>query len=107
MSDEVAERLATVRELEALRRQVELIDAQGTRGVGLIISTQVGELNRSLTDMRQETREWQHDHGKEHEKEARDRVTGRRWLVGTGVAAAGVLVAILALVLDIAGQVHR
>jgi hypothetical protein len=101
------ERPATVRELEGLRRQVEMIDAQGTRGVALIVSTQVGALSASVSAMRAETRDWQKDHTLDHEREKRDRVTGRRWLVGTGIAAIAALVAMLGLLLDIAGQVHR
>lgn len=99
------ERAASQREVDILRNRIEQIDASGSRGVGVLM-TQVGELVKDMADMRAETRTWQGQHERHHEQDARDRIAGRRWLIGVGVAGVASMAAMLGLLVDIAGHLH-
>lgn len=100
------ERAASQRELDILRQRVDDMDTHGTRGVGAI-QLQVGELVKDLADMRAETRTWQGQHERSHERDARDRITARRWLIGVGVAGVAAMTTVIGLLIDIASHVHR
>ena len=100
-----AERAASQRELDQLGRRVDQMDAQGTRGVG-VIQLQVAELVKDVTELRAETQAWQRSHISQHQREEQARVTGRRWVIGTVIAAMAVMVAMLALLVSISGRIR-
>lgn len=50
--------------------------------------------------------DWQERHEEQHQDDERARVNGRRWIIGTCIAAMLLLVAIMTLVLDLLGRVH-
>lgn len=97
---------ASQREVDILRERVEAIDAHGTRGIGAI-QLQVTELIKDVTELRADTRTWQEGHGRQHAADQRDRVTGRRWLIGTAIAGIVAMAAILGLLLDITSRLHK
>jgi hypothetical protein len=97
---------ASQREMDMLRQRVDQIDSGGTRGVG-IIQNQITDLIKEVAELKQETRAWQTTHETQHEKDERDRTTGRRWLVGTGIAGIGCMIAILGLLVQLAQEIHH
>lgn len=76
------------------------------RGV-TILQQQVRELSTDLAELKGETRAWQQGHNQTHESEQRDRVAGRRWLVGIGVAGLASAAAVIGLLVDVVYQVHH
>lgn len=98
------ERAASQRDLEILRQRIDYIDANGTRGVG-IVSSQVQFLTAGLAELKTSTALWQGHHERQHTEDIRTAVSGRRWLIGTGIAALVMLVAMLTLMLQLAGKV--
>jgi hypothetical protein len=99
------ERAASQRELDILRERVDAMDTHGTRGVGAI-QLQVAELVKDFGDLRADNRAWQAAHEKQHEQDKQDRVNGRRWLIGIGLAAVASMTAVIGLLLDIASHLH-
>lgn len=95
------ERAASQRELDVLRQRVDQMDAQGTRGVG-VIQSQLGDLIRDFAKMEARL----DGHEQLHEGERKDRAANRRWLTGTCIAALVLLVAILGLAVTIVGKTH-
>lgn len=93
------ERAASQRELDILRQRVEQMDAQGTRGVG-VIQSQVAELVKDHAEMRGEVTAWQHSHDSQHDQEKRDRISDRRWIIGTMVTIALITVTLLGVILQ-------
>lgn len=75
------------------------------RGV-TTLQAQVRELAADLHELKGETRTWQQSHDVTHQAEHQARVTGRRWLIGTGIAGIASMTAVVALLLDVLAHVH-
>lgn len=85
----------------ALSKRVDDLDNHGSRGI-LTLQAQVVEL---VKDMGVLTGAFE-THQRQHATDARDRATGRRWLVGTGIAGTATMVAVLTLLVQILGHLH-
>ncbi len=85
--------------------RMESIDNHGTRGVA-VIQEQVTELIKDLTELKVTSESWQTKHGEEHKTDLRNRITGRRWLIGMGVTGIGAMGGLIALVLQLLSRVH-
>jgi len=70
------------------------------------LQVQVTELGKDLTALQLDTRVWQKQHHIEHQTERRERIAGRRWVVGTLIAVLVLLVAVLGLVLSVAARIR-
>jgi hypothetical protein len=92
---------ATRREVDQLRQRVDTIDTLGTRGTVAAVTTMAAQLAEAIRDIG-ELRGELHSHDRRHETEARDRASGRRWLIGTLIALAALIVAVLAIVIPLA-----
>ena len=92
---------ATRREVDQLRNQVDQIDRLGTRGTVAAITTMAAQLAEAIRDIG-ELRGALAAHDGRHDREARDRASGRRWLIGTLIALAALVVAVLAIVIPLA-----
>lgn len=84
---------------------MENMDSQGTRGVG-ILATQVQGLIADAAAERAESKAWRDAHESQHAQHERDRVIGRRWLIGTCIALVGLLTAVLTFSADILARLH-
>ena len=93
------------RDLDRLAARVDQMDQHGTRGV-TAIQVQITDLVKDLAELKGETRAWQEAHSAAHAQEARDRVMGRRWLIGTGIAGIVAMATAVGLLIDIAAHVH-
>ena len=82
------------------------LDRELDRGV-TTLQTQVRELAHDLAELKGETRAWQGAHTTTHIQEARDRVAGRRWIIGIAVAGAASMSTVIGLLIDIAAHVHK
>lgn len=96
---------ATRREMDQLREELRRIDDHGTRGVG-VLQAQVTDLVKDVVELKADMNTRFQAHQRQHEVAERERRAGRRWLIGTVIAALVVLVAILTLLLQIAGKVR-
>jgi hypothetical protein len=76
------------------------------RGV-VTLQAQVRELAADLSELKGETRTWQNTHDRAHEQEARDRTAGRRWLVGTAIAALVALCTVVGLLISLIAELHH
>jgi hypothetical protein len=92
---------ATRRELDQLRQDLTRLDDHGSRGVGAI-QLQLTELVKDTTELKTDMSNRFAAHEVQHEKQERERVSGRRWLIGISVTAlasiatvGGLLIAIL------------
>lgn len=90
-------------EFDQLARRVELIETRGSSGVQAL-QVQVNDLIKDVTKLEASVETKFAAHELEHRQDAAARVSGRRWLVGTMIAAAMLLLTILGLVISIAGQ---
>ena len=61
-------------------RRLDEIDRTGTRGVG-VLAVQVTELTKDVAGVQAQIEE----HRREHEQDARLRVSSRRWAIGIAV----------------------
>jgi Flp pilus assembly protein TadB len=92
---------ATRREVDQLRQRVDTIDTLGTRGTVAAVTTmaaQLAEAIRDIGELRGELR----SHDARHDRESRERTSGRRWLIGTLIALAALIVTVLAIVIPLA-----
>lgn len=87
----------------ANQTRLDSIDNIGTRGVG-VVQAQLVEVVKDLADLKADVNKRFDDHQRVHEQDLRDRVSGRRWLTGTLIAAIVMLVAILGLAINIASN---
>lgn len=67
---------------------------------------ELDQLRRDLTRLDAEMDNRFRDHTQAHDRADQDRRTGQRWLIGTVIAALVCLVAILALLVQIHGQIR-
>lgn len=99
MGDQMPDEYATQRELDQLAMRVHSIDEHGTRGVG-IIQTQLTEvikdqakaeaiIDSRFTKLEADMNARFNAHQQQHETEKAERLAGRRWAFGFGVAALG------------------
>lgn len=100
------------REIRDVSSRLELIDRQGTRGMGVTeakLMDVVGDLAEFKAALAAHAAQHEHDErerAKETRRLAHDRIVTRRWLIGIGFTAAGTVIAILALLASILGKVH-
>lgn len=85
---------------------MENIDQHGTRGVA-VIQEQVTEVIRDLTSLKIENDIWQKGHTSEHNQERKDRISGRRWTIGTVIAGLAGLATVIGLLVDVLSKVHH
>lgn len=96
---------ASRREVDQLREELHRLDDHGSRGVGTL-QTQVTELVKDVTELRAEVSGRFTDHLRLHNQEQRDRVSARRWLIGTGIAGLASIAAVIALLVQILKQLR-
>lgn len=121
----------TAREFDMLRGQVEMnqrrladIDDHGSKGVtGLTVQMtelvkDIGELkaeftglkvdvDRKFESLRLDVENRFEGHARRHTEEVRERVRGRRWVIGTMIAAILSLCAVITLLVLILQTVHH
>lgn len=93
-------------EFEMLRQVVasnqarmESIDSGGTRGIG-VIDAKLTEVVRDLATLQSSVDSRFEAHNVLHETDRKDRISGRRWAIGTSIAIMTALIAMLALIAD-------
>jgi hypothetical protein len=96
---------ASRREVDILRGELHRLDDHGSRGVGAI-QAQLTDLVKDVTEMKSEMNSRFEAHQRVHDQDHRDRAAGRRWLVGTGIAALMAMVAVLGLLVEILARVR-
>jgi hypothetical protein len=97
--------MATRREVDQLRDDIHRIDEGGTRGVG-VLQTQMINLTADLAELKAQVSTRFEAHQRVHDQDHADRVNGRRWLIGTGIAGIMAMIAAITLLVDIARHVH-
>jgi hypothetical protein len=80
--------------VEANRARLEGIDQSGTKGVA-VVQTQLNEVVRDLVELKAEVDKRFDAHQRQHAQEAEARIAGRRWLIGTSLAALAIIVTLL------------
>jgi len=99
--------------------RLEGIDQGGTKGVA-VVQTQLVDVVKDITELKAESgarfdlvdRRFDavgkrfDDHMQIHEQDKRDRIIGRRWLVGIGIAGMGSMAAVLGLLVDVIQHLH-
>lgn len=103
--------------------RLDSIDTSGTRGVG-VVQAQLTDVVKDLADLKSEVNTRFHevglrfdamtadvdgqftDHRRVHEQERRDRVSARRWIIGTGLAGVASMSAVIGLLVEILRHVH-
>jgi hypothetical protein len=84
--------------------RMEGIDVHGTRGIGTV-QAQLTEVVKDLAELKASGESWQVKHTVEHADEKRERVTGRRWLIGAVLTATGVLGGIVGLLIEVLSKI--
>lgn len=85
-----------------LSARLDTIDQSGTRGVGAL-GVQIAEVIKDVATVSTDLARWRQEHELQHDREQAARVTGRRWLVATVIAA---VVAVESPVLYLVAHVH-
>lgn len=85
--------------------RVDAIDVGGTKGVA-VVQAQLTDLAKDVVRLEADLDKRFDEHVRVHVQDQRDRVSGRRWMLGTVVAALTVLVAILGLTLNLAAHMN-
>lgn len=85
--------------------RMDSIDAHGSRGVA-VLQEQVTELIKDMVQLKAGMEGWQAAHEVEHQAEKRERMTGRRWLIGIGFAGAASMAGVAAALADIITKIH-
>lgn len=96
---------ATQREVDILRDEVHRLDDHGTRGVGAL-QAQLTDAIKDIVELRADMVARFEAHSRVHEQDKRDRASGRRWLIGTGIAGVAAMAAVFAALLDILSHIH-
>lgn len=91
--------------VSATQARVENIDTGGTRGVA-VVQTQLIDVVKDLTELKAEVNSRFDAHVRVHAQDQQNRVIGRRWLVGIGVAGLASMSAVITLLLDVLSHVH-
>ena len=92
-------------DIDYLWRRLDYIDENGTRGIGPI-HAQLSNVVADLAELKTQTIVWQERHHDEHSAAATSAVNGRRWVIGTCIAALVLLLAVLTLLFQIAGRIR-
>jgi len=93
------------REFDKLDARVAAIDAGGSRGV-VVVQERLIELSKEVARLDEQVKFRFEAHDKQHSDEKRDHVSGRRWLITTGIAGVIAMVTIIALLVDVVRHVH-
>lgn len=96
---------ASQREVDILRDELHRLDDHGSRGVG-VIQTQLTDLVKDMTEMKSEMNSRFEAHQRVHDQDHNDRISGRRWLIGTGIAGIAAMAALVAMMWDVLQHVH-
>lgn len=85
--------------------RLDNIDDHGTRGVtGL--QAQMTEVVKDLAELKADVNARFEAHTRQHDQDRRERVTGRRWLIGTGIAGLMAMSAVAGLLVEVLMHVH-
>ena len=101
----MTEPAATRREIDQIRADLQRIDDHGTRGVGAL-QAQMTSFAAGLAELKAGVAAQLAAHQQIHDQDHRDRVSGRRWLVGTGFAGIVAMAAVISLLIDISLHIH-
>jgi len=99
------EELVSRREFDKLEARVTAMDVNGTRGV-IVVQERLIELSKKVARMDEQVEARFGLHDKLHETEKQERVTGRRWMIGTAIGVVVALVAMIGLLLNVIAHVH-
>jgi hypothetical protein len=82
-------------------RRLDSIDRGGTRGVA-VVQLQVSDLAKDVAKLAERLDQ----HERDHQQDARDRRTGRRYLITTVIAGATALAGLYGLLADVLAHLH-
>jgi hypothetical protein len=99
------EAAASQREVDILRGELQRLDDHGTRGVGAIQS-QLVNMVKDLAELKANVDTRFDAHQRVHDQDHADRISGRRWLIGTAIAGIGAMAGMFAMLWDILRHVH-
>lgn len=97
---------ASRREVDLLREDLHRIDAHGSRGVG-VLQNQLTELVKDLTEMKADLSTRFEAHQRVHDQDHADRISGRRWLITTGIAGLAAMGTVIAMLADVLSHLHH
>jgi hypothetical protein len=86
-------------DMRGLRAEIQSVTS-GSTGVP-VLQTQLYEVVKDMAELRSDMNTRFDSHLKEHQQASRDRVTGRRWLIGTAFAGIGALAGLYAMIFDL------
>ncbi len=89
----------------ATQGRLENIDDHGTRGI-TALTAQVTEIVKDVAALQSELTSKFEAHVRLHEQDHRERISGRRWLIGTGFAGIGAMCAVIALLTEVLSRIH-
>jgi hypothetical protein len=75
------------------------------RGV-VTLQAQVREMSADLAELKGQSHEWQQAHDRRHGQDEHDRISARRWIIGTGIAGVAAMATAIGLLVDIAAHLH-
>lgn len=93
------------REIDRVNTRIDTLDRDGTRGVG-VLQSQLTDLAKDMAELKGESRTWQQTHEHQHQADAAERLSGRRWLVTTAIAALALLITAIGLLVGIVAHMH-
>lgn len=85
--------------------QLQSMDRDGTRGFG-VLQNQIIDLLKDLTELKISLDLFRTTHLAQHEKEVKDRQSGRHWLIGMGIAGIASMSAVGTLIIEVLIKVH-
>lgn len=97
---------ASRREVDLLREDLIRMDDHGTRGVGSI-QIQLTALVKDVAEMKTNVDARFAAHQRVHDQDQRDRVNGRRWLIGMAIAGLTAMATIITMLTDLLLHVHH
>lgn len=93
-------------DIRAIRSQLQDFDAGIGRGVP-VLQDRLLELVKDMTELRTEMTTKFAGHLQDHKDAQRERVSGRRWLIGTVFVALGALGGLYAILIDLLSRIHH
>ena len=91
--------------VDRAERRIDTIDEHGTRGV-VGLQAQIVDLVKDVTELKSDLVKRFDAHDLVHKQEARDRVSARRWMVGTAVAGLASMAAVISMLVELMMHVH-
>lgn len=85
--------------------RLENIDDHGTRGVGAV-QVQVTEIVKDVAALQAELGTRFETHDRQHLQDHKDRIAGRRWLIGTGIAGVATMAGVISLLIEVLSRLH-